>query len=173
MTGHIPDAEQSQEFLSTMHTMIDDLDTISSAIDEHTYLRLANGLQRLYNIHNSTIQTSSTNNRETLAQRQHEIYRENFQTNNEVQITRNLARHYGRIYDISGIPAKDFLEKSYNTYTKLIESSSTLARVKGDKLIPIDINLDSEENIVLTPIPIRGSVDLPARNVALSIEDNE
>jgi hypothetical protein len=71
------------------------------------------------------------------------------------------------------IPAKDFLEKSYNTYTKLVESSSTLMRVKGDKLIPIDINLDSEENIVLTPIPIRGSVDLPARNVALSIEDNE
>jgi hypothetical protein len=26
---------------------------------------------------------------------------------------------------------------------------------------------------VLTPIPIRGSVDLPARNVALSIEENE
>ena len=71
------------------------------------------------------------------------------------------------------IPAKDFLEKSYNTYTKLIESSSTLARVKGDKLIPIDINLDTEENIVLTPIPVRGRVDLPDRNVALSIEDNE
>jgi hypothetical protein len=71
------------------------------------------------------------------------------------------------------IPAKDFLEKSYNTYTKLIESSSTLARVKGDKLIPIELNIDSEENIVLTPIPIRGSVDLPARNVALSIEENE
>jgi hypothetical protein len=71
------------------------------------------------------------------------------------------------------IPAKDFLEKSYNTYTKLIESSSTLMRVKGDKLIPIDINLDTEENIVLTPIPIRGRVDLPDRNVALSIEDNE
>ena len=71
------------------------------------------------------------------------------------------------------IPAKDFLEKSYNTYTKLIESSSTLARVKGDKLIPIDINLDSEENIVISPVPKRGSVDLPARNVELSIEDNE
>jgi hypothetical protein len=71
------------------------------------------------------------------------------------------------------IPAKDFLEKSYNTYTKLIESSSTLMRVKGDKLIPIDINIDTEENIVLTPIPIRGRVDLPDRNVALSIEDNE
>jgi hypothetical protein len=71
------------------------------------------------------------------------------------------------------IPAKDFLEKSYNTYTKLIESSSALARVKGDKLIQIDLNLDPDaENIVLTPIPIRGSVDLPARNVALSIEDN-
>lgn len=71
------------------------------------------------------------------------------------------------------IPAKDFLEKSYNTYTKLIESSSTLARVKGDKLIPIDLNLDSEENIILTPIPIRGSVDLPGRNVALSIAEDE
>jgi hypothetical protein len=33
MTGHRPNAEQNQEFLSTMHTMIDDLDTISSAID--------------------------------------------------------------------------------------------------------------------------------------------
>jgi len=173
MTGHTPNSDTNQEFLSTMHTMIDDLDTISSNINEHTYLRLANGLQRLYNIHNSTIQTSSTNNRETLAQRQRERYRENFQTNNEVQMTRILARHYGRIYDISGIPAKDFLEKTYNTYTKLIESSSTLARVKGDKLIPIDINIDTEENIVLTPIPNRGRVDLPARNVALSITDNE
>jgi len=71
------------------------------------------------------------------------------------------------------IPAKDFLEKSYNTYTKLIESSSTLARIKGDKLIPIELNIDNEENIVLTPIPIRGSVDLPARNVALSVVENE
>jgi hypothetical protein len=71
------------------------------------------------------------------------------------------------------IPAKDFLEKSYNTYTKLIESSSTLARIKGDKLIPIELNLDSEENIVLTPIPIRGRVDLPDRNVALSVVENE
>jgi hypothetical protein len=48
------------------------------------------------------------------------------------------------------IPAKDYLEKSYNNYTKLIESSSTLSRVKGDKLIPIEINLD--EDIVITPI---------------------
>ena len=53
MTGHSISTEQSQEFLSTMHTMIDDLDTISPNIDEHTYLRLVNGLQRLYNIHNS------------------------------------------------------------------------------------------------------------------------
>jgi hypothetical protein len=48
------------------------------------------------------------------------------------------------------IPAKDYLEKSYNIYTKLIESSSTLAKVKGDKLIPIDIPLIDEE-IVITP----------------------
>ena len=72
------------------------------------------------------------------------------------------------------IPAKDFLEKSYNTYTKLIESSSTLARVKGDKLIQIELNLDNEEeNIVISPIPKRGSVDLPSRNVALVIAEDE
>jgi len=61
------------------------------------------------------------------------------------------------------VPAKDFLEKSYNTYTKLIESSSTLCRVKGDKLIPIDLdiidNSDSNEVVVLTPKP-NGRVDL-------------
>ena len=72
------------------------------------------------------------------------------------------------------IPAKDFLEKSYNTYTKLIESSSTLARVKGDKLIQIELNLDNEEeNIVISPIPKKGSVDLPSRNVALVIAEDE
>ena len=72
------------------------------------------------------------------------------------------------------IPAKDFLEKSYNTYTKLIESSSTLARVKGDKLIQIELNLDNEEeNIVISPIPKKGSVDLPSRNVALVIVEDE
>jgi hypothetical protein len=64
------------------------------------------------------------------------------------------------------VPAKDFLEKSYNTYTKLIESSSTLSRVKGDKLIPIDFNIndinennDSNEIVILTPKP-SGRVDL-------------
>jgi hypothetical protein len=49
------------------------------------------------------------------------------------------------------IPSKDFLEKSYNTYTKLIESSSTLARVKGDQLIPIDLPTADDEIEVLTP----------------------
>jgi hypothetical protein len=51
------------------------------------------------------------------------------------------------------IPAKDFLEKSYNTYTKLIESSSTLSRVKGDKLIPIDLVINDNDEIVITPSP--------------------
>jgi len=96
MTGHSINAEQNQEFLSTMHTMIDDLDTISSHIDEHTYLRLANGLQRLYNIVNSGRQASSTNNRETWAREQRQIF-------NEQNITTALARHYGRVYDSSGV----------------------------------------------------------------------
>ena len=50
------------------------------------------------------------------------------------------------------VPAKDFLEKAYNTYTKLIESSSTLCKVKGDKLIPIELELN-DNDIVLTPLP--------------------
>jgi hypothetical protein len=104
MTGHTPNAEQSQEFLSTMHTMIDDLDTISSAIDENTYLRLVNGLQRLYTIHNSSIQSPSSV-RETLNQRNLNRLRENLLDNNEVEITRilALAQHYGRVYDSSGV----------------------------------------------------------------------
>ena len=56
------------------------------------------------------------------------------------------------------IPAKDYLEKSYNIYTKLIESSSTLTKVKGDKLIPIELN-QNNEIVVLTPTA-RGSFDL-------------
>jgi hypothetical protein len=35
------------------------------------------------------------------------------------------------------IPAKDFLEKTYNIYTKLIESSETLLKKIDDKLIPV------------------------------------
>ena len=53
------------------------------------------------------------------------------------------------------VPSKDFLEKSYNTYTKLIESSSTLARVKGDQLIPIDLPEETKVSLddieVITP----------------------
>jgi hypothetical protein len=51
------------------------------------------------------------------------------------------------------LPARDFLEKSYNIYTKLIESSATLAKVKGDKLIPIELNIQNldGELEVITP----------------------
>jgi hypothetical protein len=52
----------------------------------------------------------------------------------------------------------------------LIESSSTLAKVKGDKLIQIDLDTDVE-NIVLTPTPKRGSVDISPNNIDLSITD--
>jgi len=107
MTGHTPNAEQSEGFLSIMHTMIDDLDTISSDIDDNTYLRLVNGLQRLYNIHNSSNQSPTSVTSDSMArainQRQRETYRENFQDNNELQITRILAEQYGRVYDSSGV----------------------------------------------------------------------
>jgi hypothetical protein len=97
MTGHRPNAPQNQEFLTTMHTMIDDLDTISSNIDEHTYLRLANGLQRLYNIHNSELQ-ASTSVREIWINEQHQIAH---QDNN---LSQNIIRHYELVNDISGVP---------------------------------------------------------------------
>ena len=113
MTGHSINAQQSQEFLSTMHTMIDDLDTISSHIDEVIYVRLVNGLQRLYNIHNTGRQTSSPNY-ETINQT-------TVQTNNEVEITRMLARHYGRVNDISGIPINAY---PVNTYVYHVNSDN-------------------------------------------------
>jgi len=100
MTGHSINTQQSQEFLSTMHTMIDDLDTISPNIDEVIYLRLVNGLQRLYTIHNTRTQTS-TNVRETWAREQRQIFNE--ESNIAQNITNALARHYGRVYDSSGI----------------------------------------------------------------------
>lgn len=54
------------------------------------------------------------------------------------------------------IPAKDYLDKTYNIYTKLIESSATLVKIRGDTLIPIELNLDPE--ITLSPIPTNGRV---------------
>ena len=45
--------------------------------------------------------------------------------------TLSLAKHN------RPIPAKDYLEKSYNTYQKLVESSNTLARRIDDQLVPL------------------------------------
>ena len=101
MTGHRPNAEQSQEFLSTMHTMIDDLDAISSAIDENIYLRLVNGLKRLYDIHNSGSQANTSNNRDTWIHEQSQIFNE--ENNIAQNISSALIRHYERVNDISGI----------------------------------------------------------------------
>uniref|UniRef100_A0A6C0DVV1 Uncharacterized protein n=1 Tax=viral metagenome TaxID=1070528 RepID=A0A6C0DVV1_9ZZZZ len=98
MTGHTINTEQNQEFLSTMHTMIDDLDTISSLIDEDSYLRLVNGLQRLYNIVNSPNQTSR--NSETM----NRMYRLSSLESIRAQPLETLVRHYERVNDISGIP---------------------------------------------------------------------
>ena len=126
MTGHTPNSTTNQEFLSTMHTMIDDLDTISSNIDENTYLRLVNGLQCLYNIHNSSNQTS-TSNYETFIRRHDERYRENFQDANEVEITAILARHqdYEGVSDISGNPIVTNTNTNTNTNTSTNTNTNT------------------------------------------------
>jgi len=67
-------------------------------------------------------------------------------------------------------PAKDYLEKSYNTYTKLIESSATLCKVKSDKLLPIELN--ATEDIVLTPLA-SGRVDLAVGSCAHTAHSDE
>ena len=154
MTGHSINAQQSQEFLSTMHTMIDDLDAISYNIDEVIYVRLVNGLQRLYNIHNTGTQTS-TNVRETVRRNRH-IYRENVETNNEVQITQILARHYGRVYDISGIlisnepyPINDDINanalNNYDVEPNIINANPNIINANPN-IISVDANAIINEN---------------------------
>jgi hypothetical protein len=150
MTGHTPSTEQSQEFLSTMHTMIDDLDTISPNIDEVIYLRLVNGLQRLYNIHNTGTQTS-TNVRETVNHNRH-IYRETVQANNEVEITQILARHYGRVYDSSGVlisnepyPINDDTNANALNNYDVINANSNIINANPN-VISIDANAIINEN---------------------------
>ena len=62
------------------------------------------------------------------------------------------------------IPAKDYLDKTYNIYTKLIESSATLVKIRGDTLIPIELNLDPE---ITLNTPTHGRVIIQS-----SAEDN-
>jgi hypothetical protein len=82
--------------------MINDLDAISPNIDENTYLRLVNGLMRLYNIHNSGSQANTSNNRDTRIHEQPQIFNE--ENNIAQNISSALIRHYERVNDISGIP---------------------------------------------------------------------
>jgi hypothetical protein len=142
MTGHSINTEQNQEFLSTMHTMIDDLDTISSNIDEHTYIRLVNGLQRLYNIHNSSIQ-SPNSVRETLNQRNQNRLRENLLDNNEVEITRILAQHYGRVYDSSGVLINNEPYPINDTINVINSDANTISNAN---VINSDANTISDNN---------------------------
>jgi hypothetical protein len=76
------------------------------------------------------------------------------------------------------IPAKDYLEKSYNNYTKLIESSEALTKRIDDQLLTICIKKNCNDEIVITPRPnghfdlSRNIMDLPHRGVELSIDDD-
>jgi hypothetical protein len=105
--------------------MIDDLDTISSLIDEHTYLRLVNGLQSLYNIHNSGSQANTSNNRNTWIYEQRQIFNE--ENNLSQNISSALIRHYERVNDISGIPIYPVNSDAYpvNTDVYPVNSDNT------------------------------------------------
>ena len=48
------------------------------------------------------------------------------------------------------IPAKEYLEKCYNTYCKLMESSNALAKKIEDKLCPLPIGLPPSPSVRLT-----------------------
>jgi hypothetical protein len=161
MTGHRPNAEQSQEFLSTMHTMIDDLDTISSAIDENTYIRLVNGLQRLYNIHNSSNQSPSSV-RENWYIRSRAIQRERYGTIlDRAQILESirahpletlaqpleietLVRHYQRVNDSSGVPINDDVT-TINSDANVINSDANVM-IRNDDIINNNNNNNNENN---------------------------
>jgi hypothetical protein len=41
------------------------------------------------------------------------------------------------------VPAKDYLEKCYNIYCRLVESSNTMAKRVEDKLCPLPIAISS------------------------------
>jgi len=123
MTDHTINTQQNLEFLSTMHTMIDDLDAISPNIDENTYLRLVNGLQRLYNIHNSGSQANTSNNRDTRIHEQPQIFNE--ENNIAQNISSALIRHYERVNDISGIPINAYpVNSNVNTYVYHVNSDN-------------------------------------------------
>jgi hypothetical protein len=47
------------------------------------------------------------------------------------------------------VPAKEYLEKIFNEYTKLIESSNPLETAIIDKLLPIDFNTIQNNNNIL------------------------
>jgi hypothetical protein len=66
------------------------------------------------------------------------------------------------------VPAKDYLEKTYNVYTKLIESSDALAKKIDDSLIPIE--LDSDDIKIITPSE-NGSVNLSGGHFDANIDD--
>jgi hypothetical protein len=124
MTDHTINTQQNLEFLSTMHTMIDDLDAISPNIDENTYLRLVNGLQRLYNIHNSGSQANTSNNRDTRIHEQPQIFNE--ENNIAQNISSALIRHYERVNDISGIPINAYPvnRNNVNSYVYHVNSDN-------------------------------------------------
>ena len=67
------------------------------------------------------------------------------------------------------IPAKDYLNETYNKYTKLIESSEALIKKIDDRLNTIGIN-NHDDVIVMTPRP-NGAVELPNNNVDLNIDE--
>jgi hypothetical protein len=71
------------------------------------------------------------------------------------------------------IPAKDYLEKAYNIYTKLIESSEALLKKIDDKLLPVSLLEDVDEDIsIITPQSTgRVTIDLPSARAELSIDE--
>ena len=71
------------------------------------------------------------------------------------------------------IPAKDYLEKAYNIYTKLIESSEALLKKIDDKLLPVSLLEDVDDDIsIVTPQSTgRVTIDLPSARAELSIDE--
>ena len=70
------------------------------------------------------------------------------------------------------LPAKDYLEKCYNIYTKLIESSDALIKKLDDKLMSVSTVGGNIKNLTSPASPVKGFYSRITKKTALDTMKN-
>ena len=97
MSGYMPNQTSNPSFLAILQATLDILDDISSRIDENTYLRLANNLQQLHNIHTSSNTSySNTSYTNTISSNSNENENENNNENENAMYSSQLRQVISR-----------------------------------------------------------------------------